>query len=580
MSPIKYVFIFLFSGIASFLIIKSLKKRKYMPIPFIYWSITSLALLIGKGDKVALGIILSSFLILFMDSSEAFWNKKIDKKFLKNTILWIGIIAILYFANIRINFLTKPDGTYLYFNNLTSIILTTLWLLIIVNSIKLSSLIPGFTSAFIFTISLIFFVIAAAQKQNLNTAVVLSLTLSSISFPLINYEFRYPKMNITKELNLFYGFLLGIISITGMLKSPATISIIIPAVLLSIPIIDTSYAIVSSLVLGKPKNLILETIIKRFSDKKISNKKMPLLIYATGLYLAISSLVLYFYPNIWLGIILLGNGILFYNKTFLKEEVINKETENTKTNEKFHVGDIPIDRVTLDEAVKKIETFIISGAPHMVITPDSLAILRARKDREYKSLIHKADLVTPDGSGLLFASKILGNPIRERVTGIDLIDKLFQIGEKRGYRFYFLGAKKGVTEKAMDNLLKKYPNIKIVGIHHGYFKDEKVVLKDIKEKQPDILLVGMGVPKQEKWISEHMEKLRVPVSIGVGGSFDVLSGKIPRAPKWMQKYGIEWVYRTIKEPNRIKRIIKIPYFILWIFFLTLKEKFIKNDKGK
>ncbi len=576
MAAIKYVLIFLITTLTSVIIIKKV-KRKDNPssIPFLLWFIISLSLLLSGEPKTSLGIILSSFLILFMEGKESFWNGKFDKRFVKNTILWIGIIVILYFTDIKISFLTKPDGTYLYFNKISSLILTTLWILVITNSIKLTSFLPGFTSAFVFTISLTFFVIAAAQKQNLNTALTLSLTLSAFTLPHINYEFKYPHLHIAKRLNLLYGFLLGIISLTGMLKSPATISIVIPAVLLSIPIIDTSYAIVSTFVLGKPKNLISEKIIKTLSAKKISAKKVPILIYALGGYLALSSLILYLYPNIWIAMILMGGGIISYNRIASREaEKISKE-KIKENSERFYVGGIPIDRVTLNDAVRKIETFILSGGPHIVVTPDSLAILTAQKDKIYKKILCNADLVTPDGSGLLFASKLFGSPIKERVTGIDLINKLLQIGEKKGYKFYFLGAKTGRADEAKENILKKYPNIDIVGVHHGYIegKEEEIVIQDIKRKKPDILLVGMGVPKQERWIYRHMNELGVPVSIGVGGSFDVLSGKIPRAPGWMQKCGIEWVYRTLREPKRIKRIAKIPYFIIWVLYLALLNKF-------
>ena len=579
---LKYILILLFSIIASFLVINKAKKGTTLRyVSFIFWSIISITLFINNINiKTSLAIIISSLLILFMDSSDTFWDRKFDKKFIKNTALWIGIIWILYIGDVRINFITKPDGTYLYFNNVSSLILTTLWLLIIVNSIKLTSLLPGLTSGFTFIVSLIFFVIAAAQRQNLNMALALSLSLSGVSFSSLNYEFKYSSFHIEKNLNLLYGFFLGIISIIGMLKSPATISIVIPATLLSIPIIDTSYALISTFILGTPKKFILKKIANQFLEKDIPKNKIPILIYFIGLYLSVSSLILYIFPKLWIGGLLLANGILFYNKT----STITKKIEDKKKyerEEKLYILDTYIDKVTLNEAVRKIESFILSGGSHIIVTPDSLAIMRTKKDKEYQKILESADLVTPDGIGILWASKILGNPLKERVTGIDLITKLFELGEKKGFNFYFLGAKEGIAEAAKKNILKKYPKLNIVGVHHGFLDNllEEKVKKDIKEKKPDILLVGMGVPKQEKWIYKNIHDLNIPVAIGVGGSFDVLSGKIPRAPQWMQKNGIEWVYRVIKEPYRIKRVAKIPVFIVLILWFSISSSLKHLLKG-
>jgi N-acetylglucosaminyldiphosphoundecaprenol N-acetyl-beta-D-mannosaminyltransferase len=163
------------------------------------------------------------------------------------------------------------------------------------------------------------------------------------------------------------------------------------------------------------------------------------------------------------------------------------------------------------------------------------------------------------------------------------------LAAKKGYSLYILGSYPGVASKAALNLTKKYPGIKIAGTHHGYFscedvkngnsggnKEEEEIIAEIRENRPDILLVGMGVPKQEKWINKNLEKLDVPVCIGVGGSFDVLSGRIPRAPLWMQRHGMEWIYRSIKQPNRAFRVLALFYFI-WLVILgkivySLKEK--------
>ncbi|MDD4765207.1 MAG: WecB/TagA/CpsF family glycosyltransferase, partial [Atribacterota bacterium] len=246
------------------------------------------------------------------------------------------------------------------------------------------------------------------------------------------------------------------------------------------------------------------------------------------------------------------------------------------------------DRINCNQAMERIDKFISEKNPSYVVTPDTLAVLRARKDKKYLSITKKASLVTPDGAGLLWATATLENPLIERITGIDLINRICQSSVEKGYRLFLLGAKEDIINKAVVNLEKKYPGINIVGFHHGYFKQEgytdnqykkseKDIIREIKEKKPDFLLVGLGVPKQEIWISKYKDLLNVPVCIGIGGSFDVLSGKIPRAPLWMQNHGMEWIYRLIKEPKRIKRVIALPYF-MWLIILGKIELYFRVNE--
>ncbi|MCK4241598.1 MAG: WecB/TagA/CpsF family glycosyltransferase, partial [Candidatus Atribacteria bacterium] len=236
-----------------------------------------------------------------------------------------------------------------------------------------------------------------------------------------------------------------------------------------------------------------------------------------------------------------------------------------------------IDQIDNQKTIQKIEEFVISKKPHLVVTPDTLAILRARRDPEYHAILKSADLITPDGAGILWATTTLNYPLTERVTGIDIINNICQLAIKKGYSLYLLGASPGVAEEASLNLTRHYPGLKIVGSHHGYFASQKEaeIVREIKEKRPDILLVGMGMPKQEKWIAKNLNKLNVSVCMGVGGSFDVISGRIPRAPLWMQKHGMEWIYRSIKQPKRVFWVLALFYFI-WLVVLgkivfTLKE---------
>ncbi|MFQ3610029.1 MAG: WecB/TagA/CpsF family glycosyltransferase [Fimbriimonadales bacterium] len=223
---------------------------------------------------------------------------------------------------------------------------------------------------------------------------------------------------------------------------------------------------------------------------------------------------------------------------------------------------VPIHRVRMDEALATIERFIAERTPHLVITADANAVLIALDDPEFHTLIQHADLVTPDGAGLLWAGRHCGQPFPERVSGVDLVWHLTRLSHERGYRLFFLGSAPGVAERARQNLLQQFPNAQIVGTVHGYFRpeEEPTLIQQIGEAQPDVLLVAMGMPRQEKWAHRHREVLRVPVMIGVGGSFDVYAGVVKRAPKWLQNSGLEWLWRLAQDPRKIRKVRNLPRF--------------------
>lgn len=211
-----------------------------------------------------------------------------------------------------------------------------------------------------------------------------------------------------------------------------------------------------------------------------------------------------------------------------------------------------------EDIEKKKKSFIVAINPEKV--------LKARKNQELKDLLNKASYAIPDGVGIIYASKIKKGQIKSRITGIDCMDMLCGLASDKGYKVFLYGAKKEVIEKAKIKLEEKYKQIKIVGTIDGYEKDDKKIVKQINESKADIIFVALGSPKQENWIMEHMEKLNVFIFQGVGGSFDVISGNIKRAPLWMQKAGLEWLYRLIKEPKRIFRQLKLVKFLFLIIF--------------
>lgn len=249
----------------------------------------------------------------------------------------------------------------------------------------------------------------------------------------------------------------------------------------------------------------------------------------------------------------------------------------------IRILDIPIAAITMQEAVNYALSFSINreNKAHTIMTPNAEIVMRAQKDEELKEALLSADLLIPDGSGLVWASKSLGKSFPERVAGIDLMSSLLGEAAQRGYTVYFLGAKEKVVRKAKKKAEEKWPGLVISGFHHGYFsfEDNEKVVDSIHAAAPDILFVGMGAPRQEKWIAMNQSKLHVPLVMGVGGSFDVISDKSMRAPIWMQKIGMEWFFRLIKEPKRIKRMAVLPLFVLKVWGMSTTKHGGKKDIG-
>lgn len=560
--------------------------------------------------KIA-GIIIAGALIIVLGKMNE--KKKLNTG--SKLIFQILISLIIIYSGIRIEFLRNPatPGSYIYFSFL-SIPLTLIWLIGITNSIGQTGELGDITPYIVFIASLTFFTVTLLQRQGLILAEILSLSLAVISFIVIKY---FPRGKFSSFYMLF-GFILAVIAIVGVSKSTAALTLFIPLLILGVPLVDSSYSIVSSYVVQQRKVGDFSTTESRLRQKLqsygFSAHGANYTIIATSLYLSLSALIVSIYQSLYLLVIMSVFGWVIFE--MLKKKVSSEELiiEKDLANNRIKLFQVGIDRVDVKSVISRIEEFIVTKKSHLVVTPDTLAILRAKKDVDYFNIIQSANLVTPDGAGILWATTILHHPLKERVTGIDIIQGICKLAAKKAYSIYLLGASPGVAKEASLKLTQKYPGLKIIGNHHGYFhatslsdetiipqmhknkvnsgtegiakgmdikynerNEEAKIIQEINNKKPDILLVGMGVPRQEKWIAGNLKskRLNVPVCMGVGGSFDVLSGKIPRAPLWMQRHGMEWVYRFIKQPKRAFHTLALFYFmglvIMGKIILTLKN---------
>lgn len=230
---------------------------------------------------------------------------------------------------------------------------------------------------------------------------------------------------------------------------------------------------------------------------------------------------------------------------------------------KIDVLGVKFDNVDMQEAIEKCKEFISGPNSNLIVTPNPEIVMSAKENEDFKNIINNASLVIPDGIGIIKAANILNTPLKERVAGFDLICNLLELYKDGSCTFYFWGSKPGIAELAKQKLEEKYPNIKIVGVDDGYFDDNKKmeIIEKIRTLKPDILLVGTGAPKQEKIINELLPENIFKIGIGCGGSIDVLSGTVKRAPKLFIKLHIEWAWRLIKQPSRIGRMMVLPKFL-------------------
>lgn len=229
---------------------------------------------------------------------------------------------------------------------------------------------------------------------------------------------------------------------------------------------------------------------------------------------------------------------------------------------RFKFMNSKIDNLSMDEALESINELVFENKNAYVVTPNVDHIVMLENDEEFQKIYENANLILADGQPLIWISKFYKTPIKEKISGSDLFPRICKMASEKGYRMFFLGAAEGVADRAAKNLIKKYPGLQIVGTYSPPydFEGDKIeinkIIEMIRREQPHILIVGLGAPKQEKFIFRYKEQMGVPISLGLGASLDFEAGNVKRSPKWMSNCGLEWFYRLCKEPKRMfKRYI-------------------------
>lgn len=229
-----------------------------------------------------------------------------------------------------------------------------------------------------------------------------------------------------------------------------------------------------------------------------------------------------------------------------------------------------IDNLTMEDTLQRVEGFIHSGLPHQHVVVNVDKLVKADRDPELRRIINECALINVDGMPVVWASRLLGKPLKERVAGVDLFEALMGRAAQKGWRVYLLGAREEVVSAVKHSYERKYPGLVVAGYRNGYWKpeEEEGVVQQIQDARADLLFVAISSPKKEHFLGQYQARMKIPFAMGVGGTFDVAVGRVKRAPVWMQKSGLEWFYRFLQEPRRMFR----RYFIEDMAFLKLLLK--------
>lgn len=259
--------------------------------------------------------------------------------------------------------------------------------------------------------------------------------------------------------------------------------------------------------------------------------------------------------------------------------MIDQQTnvELVRSTERICVAGCPVDRQSFGEAVKELCRRIDFGIRTHVVFVNAAKIVRYNENPIFKGIVDRADLLLADGVPVIWAARLLRRSLPGRVNGTDLMEKMVAVAAERGYRLFFFGATQEVIVRVVDEFRRRHSTLKIAGFRNGYFRDEdrEAIIQEINSSGAKLLFVGMSTPQKELWVDQNLSRLHIAVAQGVGGSFDIVAGMVSRAPRWMQRWGLEWCYRLLQEPQRMwRRYLRSNSVFIW---LVLRE-FMQNWK--
>jgi N-acetylglucosaminyldiphosphoundecaprenol N-acetyl-beta-D-mannosaminyltransferase len=379
------------------------------------------------------------------------------------------------------------------------------------------------------------------------------------------------------SLSAMWGTLLAGTSMLGASKGVAFATVmILPLGLFAIPIVETSLSVLSAAFSPKPLgNMIFyRKLVRRGIDHPTAVFIVTGVCGVAGISTACLQMKAVDPLSLAAIIILVVLG--FY------VSYVGAHKRGNIFGRRPSLWNVTVDNFSLDYALGRVGGWISSGnLPQIIVTPDALAAMRSRRDGKYGEIVRNAGLALPDGTGLIWALRFLGGRVHEQISGVDFVDNMCRIAPGHGWSFYFFGGRPGVAAEAAERMKAKYPGLVVRGVRSGYFRRDEndAICREIRESGANILLVALGVPKQEYWLADNAPKLGGIVGMGVGGTFDVMSGRLKRAPSAWRRMHLEWLYRTIQEPSRIRRVIKLPLFVALVLLKKIGFDFWKPPKS-
>jgi len=517
------------------------------------WSLLpSLVLLPFVGGRIELLGLFVGLLILSFET---------PKEGIGSWVQGIAAASVAVAAGFRIQFVMNPAGGYLYLHAL-AIPLTILWVLVILRLREgLRQVAPRpawqFAIDLILSLNAVFLVLISPQARVDRLAYALPFVLLGVAL-LGNIVPLRKERSIIIHRSIAFG--LALYAIGGVMKGPLSLSLVMPLAALSLPMMTASQALLAQGV----RRLSPRPLPRWFVVHGYTQGAFTLLVLllssavALGAVLSVTRSLSYGLLSLLIVPVLVGIHAL--------RPIVSNWYQSLPIDMRggrSYLCGVGFDDLTLDEATVRVLDMLHDPCrTHVIVTPNSVSLFNARKDPTLLDNYRKADLVIADGIGIVWAARLLGVPLAERVTGIDLTEALLGRASADGYRVFLLGGRDRVAVRAAHRLQERFPSLDIVGTHHGYFTDDKEPLARITAAQPQIILVGMGVPKQERWMTHYADTLNVPVMIGLGGGLDIFAGDSLRASNRWQRLGLEWLYRILHQPRRVRAAWTILCFIV------------------
>ncbi|MFA5622083.1 MAG: WecB/TagA/CpsF family glycosyltransferase [Thermovirgaceae bacterium] len=478
---------------------------------------------------------------------------------------FFGIGIVFASLGLGISFIGFPGGSYLFLNRYSSMLVTALWVGLFPLLLQEMDQVPGLAGFLSAVTWIVMLIVTGLSKQHIQGAFYITLVgVSILAVFWSRHGHSYQRLG--EPMAALWGTLIAGTSIMGVSKGVTFSTLmLIPLGLFAIPMVEASVHIVSRAFSSRSQGslFLYRRLVSRGMDHTPAVRSVGSLCAVMGA--AVASFQLrdenMALAALLSSTILLG-GLLFVVSSGKRKSVSTRST----------LWGASIDSISADYALGRTRSLIIKGGPgRYFVTLDALSALRVKEDKHFREIVAGADLVLPDGKGLTWALGFLGIHALQRIPGVEFVERLCRLASMEGWPVFLLGSAPGVAEKAAQNLKTLYPGLVIGGARHGYIEAAEMprLLDEIKNSGSRFIFVGMGVPRQETWIHEYHRQLPGTISIGVGGSFDVISGNLRRAPLFLQKAGLEWLFRLIQEPWRWSRVRRLPLFVYHVILTKL-----------